>query len=693
MAPNFKKLKDTYAPYLSEAAIATVQLNDFNPDTIIKSVNYENLISENSEDYITVETLEPIASGTGEFLIKGYISQTTAQQEYESNVDYLITEKTNSLNEPLFYEYQLKFDAYGLTNTDLVEVYKNNIELVPPSKYRLEYGEDTFKNRYITMPDDTHVGRYDSNLEWSAFKPGEVEHRIRLLFPLEFADENAFYTVRYVKRLFDVNHPTHTELVELDRLYGGELNSPFTGTNHKPFSYEINYNKLILDTDVIPSENINFLYIVRNPENQIKQNGLVQLLTDGSQKEADASWSLRIQTGTFITGDAVFDEVTSKYQISYEGEEQYKYQMMAYIKPNRIGNNIYKINQNPFYVNSEKYVYPYYNIDVPYTIDGNDLPHGSVGFDLDALLLRDVKISSIDRTKGFLLFNKPIPNDKDFSMFLYVDVTRNIYIRNFEFNPRIRDIYGTNSDSSVSIQDVGIAIRRTREPITGNDRTVYFSPYFFDYKNPTKFYRASVVPTSVARSPVDGALNWNPYTSGADPEGEFIPIALFTLNELSPDVLKITDARTINGGIKDSAKPDLSNHQENSYTDIGYYDGELLPHIGMIIVHLPRIIYTDLVKRWIDSDMFNPELYTDITTYEIEQFMDGSDEKEYYNNLLMGLATTGDPVSDPYTRMLIHWAEKEASQYLDKLIKKYIACGSQYILMDENFKQIKLRME
>jgi len=36
------------------------------------------------------------------------------------------------------------------------------------------------------------------------------------------------------------------------------------------------------------------------------------------------------------------------------------------------------------------------------------------------------------------------------------------------------------------------------------------------------------------------------------------------------------------------------------------------------------------------------------------------------------------------------WARKEASHYLDQLIKKYIPAGTQYILLDDAFNQIKL---
>jgi hypothetical protein len=36
------------------------------------------------------------------------------------------------------------------------------------------------------------------------------------------------------------------------------------------------------------------------------------------------------------------------------------------------------------------------------------------------------------------------------------------------------------------------------------------------------------------------------------------------------------------------------------------------------------------------------------------------------------------------------WARKEASHYLDQMIKKYIGAGTQYVLLDNEFNQIVL---
>jgi hypothetical protein len=43
--------------------------------------------------------------------------------------------------------------------------------------------------------------------------------------------------------------------------------------------------------------------------------------------------------------------------------------------------------------------------------------------------------------------------------------------------------------------------------------------------------------------------------------------------------------------------------------------------------------------------------------------------------------------------MLVEWSEKEASYYLDRMIKKYLSAWMQYILLDENFNIINLRLD
>ena len=48
---------------------------------------------------------------------------------------------------------------------------------------------------------------------------------------------------------------------------------------------------------------------------------------------------------------------------------------------------------------------------------------------------------------------------------------------------------------------------------------------------------------------------------------------------------------------------------------------------------------------------------------------------------------------DPYIVMKNKWAKKQASLYIDQLIKKYISAGAQYILLDEDFNEIGLNKD
>ena len=43
--------------------------------------------------------------------------------------------------------------------------------------------------------------------------------------------------------------------------------------------------------------------------------------------------------------------------------------------------------------------------------------------------------------------------------------------------------------------------------------------------------------------------------------------------------------------------------------------------------------------------------------------------------------------------MKTRWAEREASVYIDQVIRKYISGGTQYILLDEEYKEINLKLD
>jgi len=681
---NFRKRKDKYS--VGECPISTVQLNNFNADAIVKRIDYQDLIIENSVVYNSIETLRPITETTnsGLFPMQHYLPN-----EY-NHIRYLFTDKTTDNNVPLFYKYELKFDATGFSNKNMVQIYKNNVELIPQSSYNLEFSSELLYDNYYGSY-DAELDRYGANVDWGTFDFNASTHRIKLLLPITFFDKDSFYTIKYNKHYMNLDFPLHFELLELEDLYDTDTNFNIT--------YDSDTNTELVEVDsqsVIKVNNLNKLYAIKDPYSQIKEDGLVTFTDGGDQDNASASWNLKVNTGSFVKSESKFHEETTFYNCEYSALDKYKYQAVSYLKPKERGFNVLQIEQSPIHISG--YVYPDYKIDLfPNVTDANVLPVGSLGFNLDNSLLQDVTISSIDRYKGYILLNKKLDASEDLSIFAYIDFKYSLFIRNLELNPRVSDIYGISSDSTNSFSEIGIAMRKIDRNIIVSDRPEYYHPYFFDFDNPTIFYEGQVISTTEETNSISGYLNWNPYTADVNISGEFIPVAVVTLNKLSLDVLNITDARRINGGLKDEFTHTLNNNQMNSYTDIGFIDGEILPYEGLKIVHLPSHIYPNLIERWKNSNQFNSDMYTDITDYEIEQLYEnaGNDEqKEYYTNLLEGRSSNGeDKIGDAFNVMRDKWAEAEASYYIDKVIKRYITAGSQYILLDENFDEIKLKLD
>jgi len=668
----FKKLKTTYSA--SDSPIAVVQLQNFNPNNIVKKLDYSNLIQENSTSYNSIVALEPDSDGGVTFPLKKYINH-----DYH-NIDFYITEKVNSNNNPLFFTYELKFDTKNIIESDVIQIFKNNKELVPASEYKVEFADRLLFDNYINYSNDSNYTRYGSSLTWSSFNIDNTVHRARVLLPLSLFNKKDFYTIRYNKHYMNVQFPNHSELIELERLYSTD-------------DYTVVNGEIDVSASNINTDNLNALYVTRNPYAQINAVDVYNVTTDGEMSAANSSWNIKINTGSFVRSSAKFDESTEFYEVSFEDTAAVLTQPLSYIKPEYITTNVYQLPESPLHITG--YEYPNYDIPIfPNTTNTNDLVDGSIGINIGSELLNNITIASIDRHKGFLQLNKEFDQTIDILFFVYINLDQSMYIQNLELNPRVESEYGLSSLCTNTFKDVGIAVRKNINSIGVGDWIDYRTPYFFDFNDPTTFYRGDYTSSSTVVS-VAGALNWNPYTSVVDTDAEFLPIAMLNLNELSPEVLKITDARVINGGVDDKYTEHLKNNENNSFVDIGYYDGELLPHESLKIVHIPRHIYTDLIERWKNSGQFSKEMYTDITEYEAETLRDANPTGvfvEYYNGLLNGESGGGVKFKSSYTKMLNEWAEREASYYLDRVIKKYISAGMEYILMDENFKFINLRL-
>jgi len=692
MSVNFLKKKDGYD--ISMCPIATVRLDGFSPTKITKLIDYSNDVHENSENYVQTQIILADRDGAEDTTPISGFPLTYYETTFRYKSTFFVTDKVNDNNDPLYFSYELKFDVNGVTDTDIIEVLKNNTTPLRPDQFKLQFGHVSLTDNYYGTK-DAGLDRYGRDIVWGPIDGSKNIHRVRVLLPIDVVNRSDFYTVRYNKSLFNISYPAHFELIELTTLYTETID------------WDIQEDKVVLPTtSFISNVNTKQLYITKDPNAHIAVEGVISMNAEGYQSDAESSWNARISHGSFLTNlDERFYQ--AKFVPIDVDNPQEKYQLITYVNPKLLGGNIVRIEDAPIHITTvddlgspSGYVYPYYDVTIfPKESFDNIIPIGTFGIDVDGVDVSRIKISSIDRQKGYILFNKQFNPQEDVDFFFYTDCSSKSYIYNLELNPRISGEYGISHICENTIKNIGVAVRESPEVGVGDsytNRLRYHSLYFFDYEavaddGQVTFYRGNQIPGLSTYSEV-GYLRWNPFDGKESSTGQFIPLSHVSVNRMFPDILTVRDARIIAGGFTSQEQKRLNNEQKNSYTDIGYWDGEPLPHAGLIVIHLPSTIYPNLITKWKESGLFNPDMYTDITKEEIEQLAaaSGEDYDEYYSKLLEGYSVNNEKVKDPYETMLTSWAKKEASHYLDQLIKKYIPAGTQYILLDENFNQIKL---
>ena len=761
MSLIFKRIPFMEEDY-SDCSISVIELDGYSPDKIINTITYQDDIYENSVFYHQSIQLSPTnLSGT----ISGFPIDFYGYSDH-NNIDFLVTDKVNDRNEPLYYSYELQFDVYSLTESDILQVYKNNEEQINSDRYIVQFiGEKTLQSVYESDEMETY-GRYASGVAplWNSFSNVSATddvYRVRILLPLDFYNEQDFYTVRYNKRIFGKNYPTHLELVELNNLYTQDETKDFYVSDEQ-IKYGSNTN--------IPTSNVNTLWIIKDPASQVKPISIFSLNSDAYQNDAGTSWNLRMKTGSFLTHGNKDGNNKKFFKCdfieNYTVGDSALYQPFVYIKPTFRGRNLLKVEEKPLYIDEEKYSYPNYKVDLyekyaenTNPLDSTDftnvLPTGTIAIDINGNPAKDINVASVDRSKGYILLDSNLNTDDEINLFFYADQTQELTLSNLELNPRVSGIYGFgNNKEYKKFTNIGIALRKWPDDgidsISEAEWENYYNPYFFDFDNPTSgFYRSTPVSNIEEITPVYGSLLFDPYNPTADyvdsTNGTFMPVCHLGLNKLTKDNIKIIDSRVIGGGIHDSRTYTLTNNQLNSYVDLGYYDGEPLPHAGFVVVHIPRAIYDGgppltsgavdvvapevyegrsssnivgssnwlewafdqdkqaydqyiydggkverwyggLVGRWMESDMFTSESFTDISKDEYDRFSESSvpGASGYYADQLNQ--------GEGYLNALETWAKKEAGQYLDSLIKKFIPAGSNYLLLDENFNIIQLEI-
>jgi hypothetical protein len=597
---NFKL--NSYNPSLKSnlsidgCPIAAIEYQGFSPNKIINLISKENTIFENTEEFFTTETLLK-DQATSTFPLTHYAFNT----ELSGKIDYLITDYvTEKQNTPLFYQYEMLFDCVASEDSSVVSVYKNNEILVKPDSYLLQFSYDLVSSS----------GRYSST-SWGQINYSEDAHRVRILLPITFSNSSDFYVISYKKNIYSAI-TDQRELIDIVPLYSG---SEFT----------INSQGVKLTS----ISDIEKLYIVKDPKDKIAPIGIAPF---SHQLDNVSSWNLAFNPGAISIASGEF---TGSSELGYYVTNKYSTGpiAMASIRPSFISDNILKVDYYPIYLDSSSYVFPNYVIN---TYDRSSTAtttnFGDIAISVNGKYVPELKITSIDRNKGFIQLNKILNNIDEIELDFFVNNSDFIIVRNLELNPKLTSSALFNI-SGYKDDGLGIALR----PYNSLDPNTELL-YIYDLNTDED--------TRICYSiPQVGDSTTSVYWSGE----AFFTMCELNLNRLTPDNIKITDARRV-AGVDYSAlnkyslrfnPSGLNLHEFDWYTDRGFYDGEPLAFGGTFVIHIPSGVFYSARNQWISS---------------IEST--GVDAQEATEN-----------------------GTKEFNFYLDQVIKRYISAGTNYVLI------------
>ena len=602
-----------------DCPLAVIEYDGFNPNKMINTVSFENEVHENTEGFAAIEELSGIGTT---FPVKRYPFNVASSGE----IDYLVTDKVsdNGNGVPLFYQYELQFDAVGDTDGTIIQVVYKNIEIiVDPKTYQIQYS-------HALLNDGS--GRYEAATWNDTIIQGRDTHRARILFPLDTNESEDFYVVKYNRSVYGAVE-FQEELVELEHLYGsGDFDVGSSGV-------------FLKDSSLIPSETLR-LYIVKNPDFRIYPMGVsIMKGSDGfNQFMSDqlSSWNQRINVGSFVVGSGIYNDITDNlYSLKHFNSPDKV--ALTNIRSELINNNILKTEEAPIWISG--YVHPDYTIDIyDKTQSGVSEPAGTIGIDINGISRTDIKISSIDRKKGFLMLSKDIDPLDDVELSFYSENDGYAILENLELNPKV--ITGTPAHHiSGYLNGLGIALM----PYDSIDSDTGY-PYIYDPNVDEATRTATTIPPPGVLGTT--TVNWA--------DNEFITIAEIDLNKLSVDSVKMTDARRPGGGFAENRKllnwfdstfgSGIGLHEHEWYVGKGYYGGAPLPVNNNIVIHIPENLLSGVQLEW----------------------------EEYYAGLVTDQEETLDPGTRDQARIK---GREEYKVYMDKAIKRYISAGSVYTLV------------
>jgi hypothetical protein len=268
---------------------------------------------------------------------------------------------------------------------------------------------------------------------------------------------------------------------------------------------------------------------------------------------------------------------------------------------------------------------------------------GQISIEVNGVSRGDLKITSIDRKKGYFMINTPLNPSDEVELNFYADSSGYLVLDNLELNPKIR---GNTSELYITgfMDGLGIALM----PYDSGDSTTWY-PYAYD-PSVDEASRScyGIIPLGTSSNTV----NW----AGSG----FWSLCEIEVNRLSSDMIKVTDARILGGGIKSfgdleewgALQSGVASHEFDWYSNIGYYGGSPLSFSSTVIIHVPSGILFGTRDSWIES--------------------------------FSGI------IDDP--REARDRGIREFNYYTDSVIRRYISAGTDYILIpidsDGNFMDI-----
>lgn len=597
----------------SECPIAAIEYQGFSPNKIINILDESDSVFENTESAYIVEDIQ-YTGVLDRYPINHYPYSDLAS----GLIDYVVTDirSDNQNGQPLFYQYELLYDAKSTSADTLVRnIYKNNETISSRKSYEVQISNDLISQGST---------RYDSST-WGAPSGsfGSVVKRARVLLPIDFADEKSFYTIEYDKVVNGIV-TYQKELIELIPLYT------------KDNDYKIYSDGLALPVGSSIS-NTNSLIILKDPRSRISPLEIVSLKDEGSFtsyiSDANSTWNIRFNIGSFLRPSGFY--IGNSEQFYYLPNTNTAGRLpITNVKPELRGTDILKVKAFPIFVDSDIYSYPDYRVSTydkttEFLID----PSGKIAIDVNGTTRPDIKILSIDREKGYLLLDTDLNPTDEIEVSYYIENDSSLVLENLELNPKIEHVSAISHHISEYPNGLGLAMRE----YDGTDSSKL--PYIYD----TSTSEDSRIVKSV---PPIG----DPTTTGNWADYNFFSVCEVNLNKLTKDIVKLTDARAVGGGV-DTVKiqswfnenfgDSYKIHESEWYTTNGYYDGEPLANNGAIIMHVPEVNLSGLKQQWIDHFVEEGNAY----------------------DIALDLGT------------------KEFKYYLDQTIKRYISAGSDYILL------------